>query len=258
MKVYFIGAGPGDPDLITVKGLRLIQQAPVIIYAGSLVPEEILREARSDAQIVNSAELHLEQIIELIKIARDEGKIVARVHSGDPSVYGAIGEQIRQLEKLGIDYEVVPGVTATSASAAALGKELTLAGVSQTIIMTRYAGKTSMPDGEDLSSLAAHKATLVIHLGVTRIHKIVEELIPHYGTDCPIAVLYRTGWQDADRVTGTLTDIVDKVRAKGFSRTSLIIVGRVLDTEQFDDSFLYRADKAHVYRPRVPKKESAD
>jgi len=256
MKVYFIGAGPGDPELITVKGLRLIQQAPVIIYAGSLVPEEILREARSDAQIINSAELHLDQIIELTKIARDEGKNVARVHSGDPSVYGAIGEQIRQLEKLGIDFEVVPGVTATSASAAALGKELTLAGVSQTIIMTRYAGKTSMPDGEDLSSLAAHKATLAIHLGVTRIHKIVEELVPHYGTDCPVAVLYRTGWPDADRVTGTLSDIVDKVRAKGFTRTTLIIVGHVLNTDQFDDSFLYREDKAHIYRPRVAKKES--
>ncbi len=251
MKVYFIGAGPGDPELITLKGLKALQRSPLVLYAGSLVPEEILAHARDDARIINTAELSLAQIIGHMREAQEKNWDVARVHSGDPSIYGAIGEQIRQLKKLNIEFEIIPGVTATSASAAALGCELTLSGVSQTVIMTRYAGKTPMPERENLAALARHGATLIIHLGVTRIHKIVADLIPHYGADCPVAVMYRTSWPDADRVTGTLGDIVDKVRAKGFTRTSLIMVGRVLDTQDFDDSFLYDADQAHIFRPRV-------
>ncbi len=251
MSVYFIGAGPGDPELITVKALRLIQQCPVILYAGSLVPEEILADARDDARIIDTAPLNLEEIIELIKQAHGQGLDVARVHSGDPSIYGAIGEQMRRLDQLNIPYQVIPGVTATSASAAWLNKELTLSGISQTVIMTRYAGKTPMPERENLKSLAQHGATLAIHLGVTRIHKIVEDLIPFYGEDCPVAVCYRTSWPDADKITGTLGNIVDKVREKKFTRTSLILVGHVLDPENFDDSFLYSEDQAHVYRPKV-------
>lgn len=250
MSVYFIGAGPGDPDLITVKALRLIERCPVILYAGSLVPEEILQSAKADATIIDTAPLNLDEIIALTKQAVDEGKEVARVHSGDPSIYGAIGEQMRRLDELNIPYDVVPGVTATSASAAWLNKELTLSGVSQTVIMTRYAGKTPMPERENLKSLAQHGATLAIHLGVTRIHKVVEDLIPFYGEDCPVAVCYRTSWPDADKVTGTLGDIVEKVREKKFTRTSLILVGHVLAPDDFKDSYLYSEDQAHVYRPK--------
>lgn len=251
MVVYFIGAGPGDPELITVKGLRLIQRAPVILYAGSLVPEAILAERNSQAVVSDTASMDLDQIIEQIVQAHASGLDVARVHSGDPSIYGAIGEQIRRLESLGIDYEIVPGVTATSASAAALGKELTLSGISQTLIMTRYAGKTPMPERENLKALAQHGATLAIHLGVARIHKIVEDLTPLYGEECPVSVCYRTGWPDARQINGTLDDIVMKVREAKITRTALILIGYVLDAEGFSDSFLYAQDQAHIYRPKV-------
>ncbi|MGB3623753.1 precorrin-4 C(11)-methyltransferase [Ketobacter sp. MCCC 1A13808] len=251
MTVYFIGAGPGDPDLITIKAQRLIDRCPVILYAGSLVPRQLFAgvEDRAEA-IMDTASMCLDEIIEHIEAAHAAGKDVARVHSGDPSVYGAIGEQIRRLQPLGIDFEIIPGVTATSASAAWLGKELTLSGITQTIIMTRYEGKTPFPERERLPALAAIGATLAIHLGVTRIHKIVEELIPHYGHDCPIAVCYRTGWPDQDKVIGTLDDIVEKVRAKKFTRTSLILVGRAMAAEGFQDSYLYDDQQAHVYRPK--------
>jgi precorrin-4/cobalt-precorrin-4 C11-methyltransferase len=252
MTVYFIGAGPGDPELITVKGLKLINHCPIILYAGSLVPREIFSDVENSAEkIIDTASLDLDQIIAHIVQAHKDGKDVARVHSGDPSLYGAIGEQIRRLDELSIDFEIIPGVTAASASAAWLGKELTLSGVSQTVIMTRYEGKTPFPEGERLPALAASGATLAIHLGITRIHKVVEELIPHYGEDCPVAVCYRTSWPDQDKVTGTLKDIVAKVRAKKFTRTSLILVGHVLGTEEFRDSYLYDESKAHVYRPKV-------
>lgn len=255
MKVYFVGAGPGDPELITVKALRLIEHCPVILYAGSLVPREILQSAEGRAEvIIDTASINLDEIIEHMVDAHKNNKDVARVHSGDPSLYGAIGEQIRRLEQLGIDYEIIPGVTATSASAAWLGKELTLSGVSQTIIMTRYEGKTPFPERERLPELARSGATLAIHLGVTRIHKIVEELVPHYGENCPVAVCYRTSWPDQDKVIGTLSNIVELVREKKFTRTALIIVGYVLDSDQFKDSYLYREDKAHVYRPKVKPK----
>lgn len=254
MTVYFIGAGPGDPELITVKALKRIKQCPIILYAGSLVPREIFAEVEDSAEcIIDTAPLDLVAIIEHIKQAHEQGKDVARVHSGDPSLYGAIGEQIRQLEKLGIDYQIIPGVTATSASAAWLGKELTLSGVSQTIIMTRYEGKTPFPERERLPALAASGATLAIHLGITRIHKIVDELIPHYGEDCPVAVCYRTSWPDQDKVTGTLKDIVKKVRDKKLTRTSLILVGHVLGDTEFQDSYLYDKDQPHIFRPREKK-----
>lgn len=250
MKVYFIGAGPGDPDLITVKGKRLIEQCTLILYAGSLVPEGLFRDCADTVRRVNTATLTFDQITGYFRQARDQGLDVARVHSGDPSIYGAIGEQIRWLESQGIDYEVIPGVTSCSASAAALGRELTLPGISQTVIMTRYAGKTPMPEGESLASLARHRATLVIHLGITRLHRIVDELLPEYGPECPVAVLYRTGWEDEKQITGRLDDIVPRVRACKINRTALIIVGRVLAAREFDQSFLYDPDKAHFYRPR--------
>lgn len=259
MTVYFIGAGPGDPELITLKAHKLIQQCPIILYAGSLVPREIFAEVENSAEsIIDTASLDLDKIIAYIQVAHADNKDVARVHSGDPSLYGAIGEQIRRLESLGIDYQIIPGVTATSASAAWLGKELTLSGVSQTIILTRYEGKTPFPERERLPALAATRATLAIHLGVTRIHKIVEELIPHYGEDCPVAVCYRTSWPDQDKVVGTLKTIVSEVREKKFTRTSLILVGPVLGSSDFADSYLYDENQAHVYRPKTKGKSIRD
>jgi len=238
MTVFFIGAGPGDPELITVKGQRLVRTCPVILYAGSLVPEAVLSGNVAE-QIVNTAELDLDAIIALLAQAHAKGQDVARVHSGDPSLYGAIGEQIRRLRALGIPYEIVPGVTATAACAATLGVELTLPDVSQTVILTRYARKTSMPDGEQLADLARHRATMAIHLGVRHLASIVDVLVPHYGGDCPVAVVYRASWPDEERVSGTLADIVAKVLATDIERTALILVGRVLDAEHFADSTLY-------------------
>ncbi|MGC2947936.1 precorrin-4 C(11)-methyltransferase [Burkholderia ambifaria] len=238
MTVYFIGAGPGDPELITVKGQRLVRTCPVILYAGSLVPPAVLDGHRAE-QVVNTAELDLDAIVALLADAHAKGQDVARVHSGDPSLYGAIGEQMRRLKVLGIPYEIVPGVTATAACAATLGVELTLPGVAQTVILTRFAGKTTMPEGEALGALAAHRATLAIHLGVRHLARIVDEVLPHYGPDCPVAVIYRASWPDEERVTGTLADIVGKVQGTRIERTALILVGRVLDAEGFADSTLY-------------------
>ena len=242
MTVLLIGAGPGDPELITVKGQRLVRSCPVILYAGSLVPPAVLEGHRAH-QVVDTAPLTLDEIVALIEAAHAQGHDVARVHSGDPSLYGAIGEQIRRLQTLCIPYEIVPGVTATAACAAALGAELTLPGISQTLILTRYATKTSMPEGEQLGDLARHKATLAIHLGVRHIARIVEELLSHYGEDCPVAVIYRASWPDEERVTGTLADIAEKVQATDIERTALILVGRVLTAQGFADSTLYGASK---------------
>lgn len=242
MTVYFIGAGPGDPELITVRGQRLIRSCATIIYAGSLVPAAILEGHRAET-VVNSADLTLGEIIALIETAHSKSHDIARVHSGDPSLYGAIGEQIRRLRELNIPYEIVPGVTATAACAALLGTELTLPDISQTLILTRYASKTSMPEGEQLHDLARHRATMAIHLGIPHLSNIVEELLPHYGADCPIAVIHRASWPDQDFVLGTLTDIESKVGAKNFQRTVLILVGEVLTAHNFSDSKLYRFDK---------------
>ncbi len=248
MTVYFIGAGPGDPELITVKGQRLIRECPLVLYAGSLVPKEVILTANPTAEIVNTADLDLDEIIARICVAHERGSNVARVHTGDPALYGAIGEQIRELEKLRIPYEVVPGVTAAFAGAAMLRRELTLPGISQTIILTRHAGKTPMPDGESLPELAQHRATMAIYLSVDKLREIVTELIPHYGMDCPVAVLHRVSWPDQDGVVGTLADIAAKVEAKGFTRTALILVGRVIQPEGFPLSYLYSPEHAEWYR----------
>jgi precorrin-4/cobalt-precorrin-4 C11-methyltransferase len=239
MTVYFIGAGPGDPELITVKGQRIIRTCPVILYAGSLVPEAVLSGHCAES-VVNTADLHLDEIIALLEAAHLKGQDIARVHSGDPSLYGAIGEQIRRLNILSIPYEIVPGVTAAAASAASLGCEFTLPGISQTVILTRFATKTSMPEGEQLADLARHRATMAIHLGVRHIERIVVDLIPHYGAQCPVAVIFRASWPDEETVLGTLADIAGKVLEKGIERTALIVVGYVLNAEGFTDSSLYR------------------
>lgn len=241
MTIYFIGAGPGDPELVTLKGQRLIRACPVILYAGSLVPEAVL-EGHTAHTVIDSASLTLDEIVAILTAANARGEDVARVHSGDPSLYGAIGEQIRRLDALGVTWEIIPGVTATAASAAALGAELTLPGISQTVILTRYARKTAMPEGESLAELAQHRATLAIHLGVRHLAEIVPILTPHYGSDCPVAIVYRASWPDQHIVRGTLADIVDRAASTSLQRTALIVVGKVLDMEHFTDSTLYRAD----------------
>jgi precorrin-4/cobalt-precorrin-4 C11-methyltransferase len=249
--VHFIGAGPGAPDLITVRGLRLIERCPVCLYAGSLVPAEIVAAASAGARVVDTAPLTLEEIVAEMGAAVDAGLEVARVHSGDPSLYGAVAEQMRRLDALGIAYDVTPGVPAFAAAAAALRRELTIPEVSQTVILTRTAMKSSaMPDGEELATLAQSRATLVIHLSVRNLLEVERQLAPHYGADCPVVVAYRVGWPDQAFIHGTLADIRGKVRAAKITRTALILVGRALVDAAFRDSALYDAQHAHVLRPK--------
>ena len=251
MTVHFIGAGPGSSDLITVRGLKQIQAATVILYAGSLVPDAIIAEASTDAFVLDTAPLNLDEIIQHIVDAHAKGLDVARVHSGDPSIYGAVAEQMRRLDELGIAYDVTPGVSAYAAAAAELKTELTLAGVSQTVIVTRTSVRSSaMPEGEDLAKLGASGATLAIHLSVNNLVKVVRDLTPHYGADGPVVIAYRVGWPDQQFIHGTLSTIREKVKKSGITRTALILVGHVLDPEKFDDSRLYAADHHHVLRPK--------
>jgi precorrin-4/cobalt-precorrin-4 C11-methyltransferase len=249
--VHFIGAGPGDPELITVRAKRLIETCPVVLYAGSLVPQEVVALACTDARVIDTAPLHLDQIIAEMEAAHKAGQDVARVHSGDPSIYGAIAEQMRRLDALGIPYDVTPGVPAFAAAAAMLKSELTLPEVSQTIILTRTDGEASpMPAGESLAELGRARATMAIHLSVRNIHKVVADLTPHYGADCPVVVVYRVGWPDQHTIRGTLADIKAKVKETKITRTALILVGRVFENSDFTDSRLYAADHQHVLRPK--------
>ncbi|MGF1445854.1 MAG: precorrin-4 C(11)-methyltransferase [Pikeienuella sp.] len=251
MTVYFIGAGPGDPELVTVKAQRLIAACPVCLYAGSLVPEAVVAGAPPGARVRDTASMTLDEIMAEITQAHARGVDVARVHSGDPSLYGAIQEQIRRLGPLGIPYEIVPGVPAYAAAAAALGRELTVPEVSQTLILTRTAGKASaMPPGEDLETLGRSGATLAIHLSIRALGEIERVLTPLYGADCPVIVAYRVGWPDQAFLIGTICDIREKVRAAKITRTALIFVGRALGEAQFRDSALYDAAHAHVLRPK--------
>jgi precorrin-4/cobalt-precorrin-4 C11-methyltransferase len=249
--VHFIGAGPGAPDLITVRGLRLIERCPVCLYAGSLVPAEAVAAAPKGARVLDTASMTLDEIIGEMTRAIGDGLEVARVHSGDPSIYGAIAEQIRRLEAIGISYDVTPGVPAFAAAAAALGRELTIPEVSQTVILTRTAMKSSaMPPGEDLATLAQSGATLAIHLSVRNLLEVERQLSPIYGGNCPVIVAYRVGWPDQRFLHGTLSDIRDKVRDAKITRTALIFVGKALADTDFRDSALYDASHAHVLRPR--------
>ncbi|OAN65515.1 precorrin-4 C(11)-methyltransferase [Magnetospirillum moscoviense] len=253
MTVHFIGAGPGAPDLITVRGLNLIRNCPVCLFAGSLVPAEVVAEAPPGARIIDTAPMNLGEIIAEMEEADDKGQDVARVHSGDPSIYGAVAEQMRRLDELGIPYDVTPGVPSFAAAAAALGAELTLPDVSQTIILTRTAVRSSaMPKGEDLATLGATGATLAIHLSIANLAHVVKELTPLYGADCPVAVAYRVSWPDQAFIKGTLGDIRAKVKDAGLTRTALILVGRVLGGADFTDSRLYAPDHTHILRPAKP------
>jgi precorrin-4/cobalt-precorrin-4 C11-methyltransferase len=244
MTVYFVGAGPGAADLITVRGLRVLESAPVCLYAGSLVPRELLDACPSDARLVDTAAMTLDEIVAELAVANGEGLDVARLHSGDPSVFSAVAEQMRRLDAEGVPYEVVPGVPAFAAAAASLGRELTVPGVGQTVILTRTAVRaTPMPDGEDLATLGASGATMVMHLAVQRIDEVAAELVPHYGADCPVAVVARASRPDEVILRGTLADIASLVREAGVKRTAVIVVGRVLTASAFPDSHLYSAGR---------------
>jgi precorrin-4/cobalt-precorrin-4 C11-methyltransferase len=253
MTVYFIGAGPGDPELLTLKGARLIAACPVCLYAGSLVPEAVVAGAPEGARVMDTASMTLEETHAEIVSAHAKGQDVARVHSGDPSLYGAIAEQIRRLKADGIPYEIVPGVPAYVAAAAALGQELTIPEVAQSVILTRMAMKsTAMPAGETLENFARTGTTLAIHLGIRALREIERQLAPHYGAGCPVAVVYRVGWPDQMILRGTLSDIHAKVREAKITRTALILVGPALAEEHaFPDSALYDPAHPHVLRPRV-------
>ena len=249
MTVHFIGAGPGAPDLITVRGLRLIQSCLVCLYAGSLVPEEIVMAAPEGARVIDTAPMTLDEIIAEIEAAHAKGQDVARVHSGDPSLYGAIAEQIRRLEKLGIPYDVTPGVPSFAAGAAALGAELTLPGVVQSVVLTRTSGRaTAMPPGETLENFARTGAVLAIHLSVHVLDRVVAELAPRYGEDCPVAVIWRASWPDERVVRTTLGTLQTAVGAE-MERTALIFVGRSIGAEEFGESRLYAGDYDRRYRP---------
>jgi precorrin-4/cobalt-precorrin-4 C11-methyltransferase len=240
MTVHFIGAGPGAPDLITVRGRDLIAACPVCLYAGSLVPKALLSYCPPGARIIDSASMSLDEIIAEIAKASDRGHHVARLHSGDLSIWSALGEQLRRLEALNIPYTITPGVPAFAAAAAALARELTLPEVAQSVVLTRTPGRASaMPRTETLCAFAATRATLAIHLSIHAIDKTVAELVPAYGEDCPAAVVFRASWPDEQIIRATLGTIVAEVKKTNIERTALIVVGEVLAARDFRDSALY-------------------
>jgi precorrin-4/cobalt-precorrin-4 C11-methyltransferase len=247
MTVHFIGAGPGAADLITVRGQRVLAGSPVCLYAGSLVPAELLSVCPPGARLIDTARLTLDEIIAEMVGASQAGLDVARLHSGDPSVFSAVAEQMRRLDAAGVSYDVVPGVPAFAAAAASLGRELTVPEVAQTVILTRTAERaTAMPPGEDLATLGASRATMILHLAVQRIDAVVAELIPSYGPDCPVAVVARASRPDELIVRGTLADIAAQVTAAGIKRTAVIVVGAALTASQFPDSHLYSATRCRT------------
>jgi precorrin-4/cobalt-precorrin-4 C11-methyltransferase len=240
MTVHFIGAGPGAADLVTLRAARIIASAPVCLYAGALVPRELLDTAPAGARLVDTADLDLDQITAELVAAHEAGLEVARLHSGDPSIYSAVAEQMRRLDAAGVPYEVVPGVPAFAAAAASLKRELTVPGVGQTVVLTRTSARsTPMPPGEELAAYAATGATLVLHLAVQRIAELAPELAQHYGDDGPVAVVARASRDDELVLRGTLADIAGQVEAAGVRRTAVVVVGPVLAAEQFPDSHLY-------------------
>ncbi len=251
MTVYFIGAGPGDPELLTLKAQRLIAECPVCLFAGSLVPEQVVAGAPEGAIVKDTAVMTLDDTHAEIVAAHKRGENVARVHSGDPSLYGAIAEQIRRLHADGIDYKIIPGVPTYAAAAAAIGQELTIPEIAQSIILTRVSMQsTSMPEHETLENFARSRATLAIHLGIRNMREIERVLTPYYGAECPVVVAYRVGWPDEMIIRGTLKDIRKKVRKEKITRTALIMVGPALgEVCDFNDSALYDPDKPHVLRP---------
>jgi len=247
--VHFIGAGPGAADLITVRGRDLLARCPVCLYAGSIVPTEMLAWCPKNARLVDTAPMTLDEIEAEYVAAHAAGRDVARLHSGDLSVFSAVAEQIRRLGRHGIPYTLTPGVPAFAAAAAVLGRELTVPEVAQSVVLTRVPGRASrMPDGERLAAFAATAATLVVHLGIQAIDKIVAELTPFYGADCPAAVVARASWPDEQIIVGTLGDIAAKVAAQPIERTAIVLVGRALAPRDFRDSALYDPDYRRRFR----------
>jgi precorrin-4/cobalt-precorrin-4 C11-methyltransferase len=251
--VRFIGAGPGDPELITVKGMRFLQEADRVVYTGSLVPETLLQYCKKDVNAYDSSSLTLEQTHALLKEGFEAGERVVRLHTGDPSLYGAIDEQIALLERDGIAYEVTPGVSAAFAAAAAMNQELTIPEISQTVILTRLGGRTPVPERERLASLASHRATLVIYLSVQHIEEVVVQLKAHYPADTPAIIAYRVSWPEQKLIRGTLENIAEKVRAAKIERQALIFVGEVFKIkgvagEKIKRSKLYDETFGHLFR----------
>ena len=258
MTVHFIGAGPGAPDLLTLRARDIIAACPVCLYAGSLVPEAILEHCPEDAQVVNTAPMDLDEIVAEIRKAHDNGQDVARLHSGDLSVWSAMGEQLRRLKAENIPVSVTPGVPAFAAAAAALGAELTLPGLAQSVVLTRTPGRaTSMPEGESLTNFARTGATLAIHLSIQNLPTVVKDLTPPYGKECPVAVVYRASWPDEKIIRGTLETIENLLDTR-IQRTALILVGPALGGEGFDESCLYAVDYDRRYRPQSAESPWSD
>ena len=251
MTVHFIGAGPGAPDLITLRGRDLIARCPVCLYAGSLVPTALLEHCPAGARVIDTAPMSLDAIIEAMRLATTRGEDVARLHSGDLSIWSALGEQLRRLDALGISYTVTPGVPAFAAAAAALRRELTLPEVAQSLVLTRTPGRaSSMPPGETLAAFAATGATLAIHLSIHALERVVEELSPFYGPDCPAAIVYRASWPDERIIRAPLAELPRALQDAPPERTALILVGRALGAEDFRDSALYDAAYQRRFRGR--------
>lgn len=251
MTVHFIGAGPGAADLITLRGRDLIASCPVCLYAGSLVPDEILSHCPEGAEVINTAPMDLDAIVAACKAATEKGQDVARLHSGDLSVWSAMGEQIRRLKAEGIPVSVTPGVPSFAAAAAALGAELTLPGLAQSVVLTRTPGRAStMPERETLANFAATGATLAIHLSIGNVEKVIADLTPHYGANCPVAVVYRASWPDQEIIRTTLANMQADV-PEHVTRTALILVGPALAGEGFEESCLYATDYDRRYRPQT-------
>ncbi|WP_153914573.1 precorrin-4 C(11)-methyltransferase [Shewanella sp. TC10] len=248
MTVFFIGAGPGDPDLITVKGARLVEQCPVVLYTGSLVPKEVVARAKADALVLSSEDMDLDEIIKVCKDAQVKGLDVARVQTGDLSIYSSLAETTRRLDAEGIDWKVIPGVSSFQASAAALGQELTLPEECQTIILSRASGRTPVPEKENLKSLASHEATMCLFLSASLIRKVARELKEVYPGSWPVAVVEKASHPEQRIIRGTLDTIVEQVEAAGIRATAMIIVSKVLDDKKFKDSRLYAPEFTHGFR----------
>ena len=245
--VYFIGAGPGDVDLITVKGRDILTKCDVVIYAGSLVSNEHISFCRKDVEIHNSASMTLEDVLLVMKKSEEENKLVVRLHTGDPAIYGAIKEQMDELDKLNILYKVIPGVSSFSAAASAIRKEFTLPNVTQTVILTRVEGRTPVPEREDLENLAKIGASMAIFLSIGMIDKVVEKLRRGYGRNVPVAIVERATWEDERCIIGTLDDIAEKVKAANITKCAQILVGDFIDCE-YDKSLLYDKSFTHMFR----------
>ena len=258
MTVHFIGAGPGAADLITVRGRDILSRSPVCLYAGSIMTRELLAYCPPHARIVDTGSLSLDEIETEYLTAHRKGQDVARLHSGDLSVWSAVAEQIRRLEKRGIDYTLTPGVPSFAAAAAALRRELTIPEVAQSVVLTRISGRASkMPEGETLAAFGATGATLAIHLGIQALDRVVAELTPHYGEDCPVAIVVKASWPEERIIKGTLKDIEARLAAEPVERTALIFVGRGLRATDFRESRLYDADYVRRFRPGWPQEEEA-